>query len=126
MNYCPTCGQKVEEAMKFCYNCGQALGKEPGETGKKAKDKDLKPRTLVIERAEPTYYSDGSGVRITPTRLIIPGKTTNEGPSTYAMANITSVKTDRRDPNRWGGYNNSSPWYYHRCDWYYHRCEWEL
>jgi len=106
MNYCSACGQKVEEAMKFCSNCGQKLvdlGKEPGEEEKKAEGKDLKSSTLVIERAEPTYYSDEKGVRITPTRLITPGKSRNEGPSTYAMTNITSVKTEKRDPNRWGG-----------------------
>jgi len=106
MNYCPACGQKIEEAMKFCSNCGQKLvdvGKEPGEKEKQVESRDLRSSTLVIEGAEPTYYSDEKGVRITPTRLIIPGKTRNEGPSTYAMANITSVKTEKREPNRWGG-----------------------
>lgn len=106
MKYCPQCGAKLEEAMKFCSNCGQKLvdvGKEPEEEEKQVESRDLRSSALVIERAEPTYYSDENGVRITPTRLIIPGKTGNEGPSTYAMANITSIKIEKRDPNRWGG-----------------------
>jgi len=31
--------------------------------------------------------------------VIIPGRTSSEGPSTYSMANITSVKTVKRGPN---------------------------
>jgi hypothetical protein len=106
MNYCPACGQKLEESMKFCSNCGQKLveiGKELVEKEKPVESKESRSSTLIIERAEPTYYSDNNGIRITPTRLIIPGKNKKEGPSTYTMANITSVKTEKVNPIRWGG-----------------------
>lgn len=106
MNYCPACGYKVEESMKFCSNCGQKLvdaGEEPVEKEKQTDSKGTRSSTLIIERAEPTFYSDENGVRITSTRLIMPGKTKNEGPSTYTMANITSVKTEKQDPNRSAG-----------------------
>lgn len=46
---------------------------------------------------EPTFYSDERGVRVTPTRLII-------GSTTYAMANISSIRTERRDPSRRSAY----------------------
>lgn len=106
MNYCPICGQKLEESMKFCSNCGQKLidtGKDSVEKEKKADSRESRSSTLIIERAEPVYYSDDKGIRITPTRLVMPGKTVKEGPSTYTMANITSVKTVKEEPNRWGG-----------------------
>lgn len=106
MNYCPTCGQKVDTSMKFCPNCGQKLA-EPGmkqvEDITTEEDKKSRTSTEIIERAEPTYYSDGQGVRITSTRLIMPGKTPQEGPTTYSMANITSVKTVKEERNRWIG-----------------------
>jgi len=106
MNYCPACGQKAGEGTKFCSNCGQQLSDV--ETAQREENKNpdkehSRSSTIEIERAEPTYYSDGEGVRITSTRLIIPGKTGDEGPSTYAMANITSVKTIKRGPNRGAG-----------------------
>jgi endogenous inhibitor of DNA gyrase (YacG/DUF329 family) len=105
MNYCPTCGHKVEETMKFCSNCGEKLvdNEKRIEKEKQVESKETKSSTLIIERAEPTFYSDEKGVRITSTRLIIPGKKVNDGPSTYVMANITSVKTEKQEPNRLGG-----------------------
>ena len=42
---------------------------------------------------EPTFYSDEQGVRITPTRAIF-------GSTTYAMANITSIKRDVHPADR--------------------------
>ena len=102
MPFCFNCGNKIQEGTKFCPECGQKLATLEMEATQE-KTKDARSSTLIIERAEPTYYSDEKGVRITPTRLITPGKTRNEGPSTYAMANITSVKTEKHDPNRWGG-----------------------
>jgi len=64
---------------------------------------DHNSRCFAIDKTEPSYYSDENGIRITPTRLIIPGKSHNEGPSTYAMANITSVKMEKHNPKRFGG-----------------------
>lgn len=46
--------------------------------------------------AEPTFYSDGQGVRITPTRAIF-------GSTTYAMANITSIRRSTKSANRTPG-----------------------
>ena len=43
--------------------------------------------------AERTYYSDENGVRITRTRAIF-------GSTTYSMANLSSVRTVVRPPNR--------------------------
>jgi predicted RNA-binding Zn-ribbon protein involved in translation (DUF1610 family) len=100
MNYCPSCGQKVSDGMNFCPECGQRLVAQAKEAMEE-KPKDVRASTLVIDRAEPTYYSDGKGVRITPTRLIVPGRKPNEGPSVYAMANITSVKTEKVSSPRW-------------------------
>jgi len=81
--------------MKFCPECGQRLIAEEKEAIEK-KPQHTRSATLTIERAEPTYYSDEKGVRITPTRLII-------GSTTYTMANITSIKTKKDEPNRHPG-----------------------
>ncbi|HEY98592.1 MAG TPA: zinc ribbon domain-containing protein [Dehalococcoidia bacterium] len=102
MNYCPACGQKVEETSRFCSNCGQKLSNMEiagGEDSRQSEKESNRTRTVEIERAEPTYYSDAAGIRITSTRVIIPGRTSSEGPSTYSMANITSVKTVKRGPS---------------------------
>ena len=85
MKYCPQCGTKLEENVKFCPECGQKLIMEEREPVQE-KAEDVKTGTVTIERADPTYYSDEKGVRITATRLII-------GSTTYAMANITSIRT---------------------------------
>lgn len=102
MSFCSNCGYRMQNDMKFCPECGLKLATlETGLAHEKAGD--VRSSTVVIDRADPTYFSDEKGVRVTATRLIIPGKTDNEGPSTYAMANITSVKTEKHDPNRLGG-----------------------
>jgi len=44
---------------------------------------------------ETTYYSDETGIRVTNTRVII-------GDSTYALANITSVRKNITKPSRTG------------------------
>ncbi len=92
MKYCPQCGKKLEENMKFCPECGQKLVIEERELSQE-KPKDVRTGTVTIEQADPTYYSDEKGVRITATRLIIESKT-------YAMANITSINTKRVPANR--------------------------
>ncbi|HUW46251.1 MAG TPA: DUF6232 family protein [Dehalococcoidia bacterium] len=92
MKYCPYCGTKLEESMKFCPECGQNLIMEEREPVQE-KPKDVRTDTVTIERADPTYYSDEKGVRITATRLII-------GSKTYAMANITSIERKIDPPNR--------------------------
>jgi DNA-directed RNA polymerase subunit RPC12/RpoP len=89
MKYCPQCGTKLEENMKFCPECGQRLVVDERELAQED-PKGVRTGTVTIERADPTYYSDEKGVRVTATRLIIP-KTS--GSITYAMANITSIHT---------------------------------
>jgi DNA-directed RNA polymerase subunit RPC12/RpoP len=107
MSFCTKCGTEIkDETANFCSKCGHKfmdVGGEPVEKEKQVESKDLRSSTLIVERAEPTYYSDNNGVRITPTRLIVPGKNRNEGPSTYAMANITSVKIRKDGSKRWIG-----------------------
>jgi hypothetical protein len=44
---------------------------------------------------EKTFYSDETGVRVTSARLIIEN-------TTYAMANVASVRSAVEDPNRLG------------------------
>jgi len=78
--------------MKFCPECGQRLIAEEKEP-RKEEPKDVRSPTITIERAEPIYYSDEKGVRISPTRLII-------GSKTYAMANITSIERKTDPPVR--------------------------
>jgi DNA-directed RNA polymerase subunit RPC12/RpoP len=94
MKYCPQCGTKLEENMKFCPECGQRLVTEEREPAQE-KPKDVRTGTVTIEQADPTYYLDKKGVRVTATRLIIP-KT--HGSITYAMANITSISTKTVHP----------------------------
>ena len=84
MNYCPGCGTKLEENMKFCPGCGQRLIMEQRQSVQE-KTENVRTGTVTIEQADPTYYSDEKGVRVTATRLII-------GSTTYAMANITSIR----------------------------------
>jgi len=112
MKYCFNCGNKLTDGMKFCPECGQQLSLEEerhaGQDNElvreedestharaKAQEKpreDMRSSTVTIERADPTYYSDDKGVRITSTRLIV-------GEATYSMANITSIKTSKTGPN---------------------------
>lgn len=100
VNYYSECGQQVDKTMKFCSNCGHSLANvEIIQEETKLDREYTKTSTIQIDRAEPTYYSDEKGVRITPTRLIIPSRLRDEGPSTYSMANITSVKTEKRNSN---------------------------
>lgn len=95
MPFCPSCGNKIQEGIKFCPECGQRLIAQETKAMQE-KPKDIRSSTVIIEKAEPTYYSDEKGVRITPSRLII-------GSTTYAMANITSIRLTKDYNNRWGG-----------------------
>jgi hypothetical protein len=76
--------------MKFCPECGQRLAMEEREPLQE-KPKDVRTGTVTIEQADPTYYSDEKGVRVTATRLII-------GSKTYAMGNITSIRSKTAHP----------------------------
>ncbi len=93
MKFCPSCGQKLEENV-FCLD---DLSTPPDEKGPRAGIIAVqKPGSDIdTETIEPVYYSDEKGVCITPSMLVIPGKTDNEGPATYAIANITSVKSEK-------------------------------
>ncbi len=94
MKYCPNCGNRVEEAMRFCPNCGHTVTIQSVDSV--AEEPKERRSTITIERTEPTYYSDENGVRISTTRLLI-------GSTTYAMANIASVRTHVKPANRTPG-----------------------
>ncbi len=91
MKYCPDCGNRVEELTKFCPNCGHTLIARAEASVPEATKEHRS--NLTIQQAEPTYYSDERGVRITPTRLM-------NGTSTYSMANIASFRTNVKPANR--------------------------
>jgi len=98
VDYCPVCGKSTGATMKFCPGCGRKLAGDAAgtiEPERPAEPEEPRLRTLVVEGAEPTYYTDEDGVRITATRLIVPGKSNGEGSATYAMANITSIKSEK-------------------------------
>jgi hypothetical protein len=94
--YCPRCGKQVDEAGQYCRFCGNPLGTSESTSvvGQPLSAK-LVPTAKGVasdtDRKETTFYSDDRGVRITNARLMVPN-------TTYAMANITSVKTDRIGP----------------------------
>lgn len=80
---CPQCGQLNPTRSQFCNSCGAAL--EPSKVAQVA----------MHPQAEVTHYSHGS-VQVTNARAII-------GSTTYAMANITSVKMAKKRANPWFG-----------------------
>jgi uncharacterized membrane protein YvbJ len=87
---CDECGAAVKKIDKFCPNCGIEFEEDkPLSQDKVNKEKELR---TIIDEAEPTYYSDSNGVRITSTRLIVPGKTKEQGSSIYAMAILLQLK----------------------------------
>jgi hypothetical protein len=118
--YCSSCGKRAEPNMSFCPSCGQKLESNvfclddlsttPDDAGPRAgiiavlrdsavpvreaaaqnPEKDIPP-----ENTDTVYYSDEEGVCLTPTMLMVPGKNHGESPSTYSLANITSVKSEK-------------------------------
>ena len=106
MNYCPACGKKLETATDFCANCGRKLEsianplglEEPPGLG------ENRLGALVIDKADPTFYMNKDGVRVTATRLIIPAKNSKDGAVTYSMANITSIKSVKNEQGRIMGF----------------------
>jgi hypothetical protein len=103
MSYCSHCGQILESDANYCSGCGNNYKNStfnPESAGDpKAGDKE-RVKKLVVEYSETTFYSDETGVRITPTRLIVPGKTSKDGQSIYSMANITSFKSEKDESSR--------------------------
>jgi hypothetical protein len=103
MSYCSHCGRIMESGANYCSGCGKnqvgsaAFSESSGEPKGGEKERVKK---LVVEYSETTFYSDESGVRITPTRLIVPGKTNKDGQSIYSMANITSFKSHKDESSR--------------------------
>jgi hypothetical protein len=93
MKYCPSCGESVHSTMKFCSECGIDLH-NPDYKPIQEESQESRSRTVTIERADPTYYSDKKGVRVTATRFI-------HGSTTYSMANITSVSGTKINPTIW-------------------------
>lgn len=120
MIYCSSCGQRPEPNMKFCPSCGQKLknnvfclddlSNPPGDKGPRAgiiavlipdgavqiPDGAVpKPGDMAVEKPELVYYADEKGLCITPSMLVVPGKTDHESPSTYSLHNITAVKSEK-------------------------------
>jgi hypothetical protein len=105
--YCSSCGKRADPVMKFCPSCGQKLESNVFRLDELSEPPDEKgPRAGIIavqkhaggaevEKAAPVYYSDENGVCVTPSLLVIPGKKGDESPSTYALADITSVKSEK-------------------------------
>jgi hypothetical protein len=118
--YCSSCGKRAEMKMAFCPSCGQKLESNvfclddlstaPDDTGPRAgiiavlrdsaaqlpESPAQKPENdTPPENPETVYYSDEEGVCLTPTMLVVPGKNHDESPSTYALSNITSVKSEK-------------------------------
>lgn len=95
MNYCSSCGEKVQAGVKFCSNCGNSLVAIKDEPSK-VETRDTSALASTIEKSEKTYYSDNNGVSVTKSRIII-------GSATYTVANITSVKTAKRSNKHLSG-----------------------
>jgi hypothetical protein len=106
MAFCPSCGQKLESNV-FCLD---DLSTPHDDTGPRAgiiavlKDSaaqigesavTLPESNLLGEDSEAVYYSDEEGVCLTPTMLVVPGKNHTESPSTYALENITAVRSEK-------------------------------
>jgi hypothetical protein len=105
--YCSSCGKRADPDMKFCLSCGQKLESNVFRLDDLSEPLDDKgPRAGVIavqkhdgaagiEMGEPVYYSGENGLCVTPALLVIPGKNGDESPATYALAEITSVKSEK-------------------------------
>jgi hypothetical protein len=105
--YCSSCGKRADPVMQFCPFCGQKLENNVFTLDDLSEPEDDKgPRAGIIavqkhaggaelETAAPVYYSDENGVCVTPSLLVIPGKKRDESPSTYALADIASVKSEK-------------------------------
>lgn len=93
MKFCPSCGAKLEDNA-FCLD---DLSTPSDDTGPRAGIIAVQKPGGGIDKDifEPVYYSDEHGVCITPTMLVVPGKNSHDGPSTYTMANITSIKSEK-------------------------------
>jgi hypothetical protein len=93
MAFCPSCGQKLESNV-FCLD---DLSTTPDDSGPRAGIIAVQKtgNDITVEKTEPAYYSDEEGVCLTPTMLVVPGKSNAESPSTYALSNITSVKSEK-------------------------------
>lgn len=94
--FCARCGNQADETARYCDSCGSPLGVSATVTASDTPVAKATPAVhdignRVVDK-EVTFYVDEAGVRITNTRLIVPG-------ATYAMANITSVKTETVNPS---------------------------
>ena len=107
MNYCSSCGKRADAVMKFCPGCGQKLESNvfclddlsipPDEKGLRAGIIAVQKQAggPDMETPDAVYYSDENGLCVTPALLVIPGKNGEESPSTYTLADITSVKSEK-------------------------------
>jgi hypothetical protein len=104
---CSSCRKRADSDLDSCPGCGQKLESNSfslDELGLSPDNRGLRDNVMAVlkhegaiasKSAEPIYYSDEKGVFLTPTILVVPGKKQDESPSTYTLANITSVKSEK-------------------------------
>ena len=107
MIYCSSCGKRALLDMKFCPGCGQKLESntfalddmsEPSEeaglrAGVVAVHKDL--RANPGDDVDPVFYSGESGLCVTSSLLVIPGKNEGDNPTAYPIKDIISFKYEK-------------------------------
>ena len=95
---CAECSREISDKARSCPGCGAPVGAAASAPAQ-VPAAVVPPPTVVSERAAPggevTFYTDAKGVRISNTRATISG-------TTYAMANISSVRLETKNPE-YGG-----------------------
>jgi hypothetical protein len=91
--YCETCGTQVSETAAFCSGCGNKVINHPLAPPPRTESVQ---RQNVPERTE-TVLLDERGIKVTNARFLVDGQT-------YAMAGVTSVKTEVEHPSQRGPY----------------------
>jgi hypothetical protein len=104
--YCSSCGKRTEADMKFCPGCGQKLESNLfrlDDLSNPADDKGPRAGIIAVQKRsggadipadEPVLYSDESGLCVTRSLLIVPGKSANDNPTTYVLSDFHGVKTE--------------------------------
>jgi hypothetical protein len=91
--YCAHCGRCVGDDDAFCRSCGAA---QKAVATPAPATPTTSPTTPQPQLQERFFLEDVSGVSVTNTRLIYRGKT-------YALANVSSVSLERRNPHSKAG-----------------------
>jgi hypothetical protein len=84
--YCEVCGTSASEIAAFCSGCG----------GKLSSSAAVRPSSAgSIKTATETVLLDEQGIKVTNARFLVESQT-------YAMAGVTSVKTEVEYPSKTG------------------------